>query len=276
MISNVQLSENLIRDLETCEIRAWRSIYDSASPDIISQCGLKIMSIDSAFITMVSNADVLAFNRVVGLAMNGPVQEKTVDEITDQFRGSGIKRFFVQLMPDATGTRLPDLLLSKGFRHHNNWVRFYRDTSPISSVNTALRIEKIGILQKERFAELVGTAFGWPQVVWPWMAASVGTPGWYHYIAFDGEKGVATAAFHVSGENAWFGMASTLPEYRKHGTQGALIARRINDARNLGCKTLVVETAEETPTRDAPSYRNMHRYGFQMAYLRPNYIKVFE
>ena len=32
------------------------------------------------------------------------------------------------------------------------------------------------------------------------------------------------------------------------------------------------ETAEDTITRDAPSFRNLRRLGFEVAYRRPNYI----
>jgi hypothetical protein len=35
---------------------------------------------------------------------------------------------------------------------------------------------------------------------------------------------------------------------------------------------LVVETAEDTPEKGAPSFRNMLRFGFQVAYVRPNFI----
>ena len=51
-----------------------------------------------------------------------------------------------------------------------------------------------------------------------------------------------------------------------------LMARRIRDARELGCKMPVVETAEDTPQKGAPSFRNMLRLGFQVAYVRPNFI----
>ncbi|MCP4685890.1 MAG: hypothetical protein GY867_10655 [bacterium] len=51
--------------------------------------------------------------------------------------------------------------------------------------------------------------------------------------------------------------------------------RRIDDAIAQGCKHLVVETAEETHERSAPSYSNMLRFGFEVAYFRPNYLFKF-
>jgi hypothetical protein len=86
---------------------------------------------------------------------------------------------------------------------------------------------------------------------------------------------MATAAVYCRGEYAWIDFASTLPGYRGRGGQAALLARRIADGAALGCKWLVVETAEATPEKPAPSYRNMRRYGFEVAYVRPNYLYKF-
>jgi hypothetical protein len=35
---------------------------------------------------------------------------------------------------------------------------------------------------------------------------------------------------------------------------------------------MIAETAEEKPDKPVASYRNMRRMGFEIAYLRPNYI----
>ena len=43
-------------------------------------------------------------------------------------------------------------------------------------------------------------------------------------------------------------------------------------AAELGCRHTLVETAEDTPRRGAPSSRNALRFRFQEAYLRPNLI----
>jgi hypothetical protein len=34
------------------------------------------------------------------------------------------------------------------------------------------------------------------------------------------------------------------------------------------------QTAEDTVSRDAPSFRNLRRLGFEVAYARPNYLWV--
>ena len=66
--------------------------------------------------------------------------------------------------------------------------------------------------------------------------------------------------------------AATLPPERGRGAQGALMARRMRDAAEMGCKWVITETGEETPDLPNPSYRNMVRLGFKLAYFRQNYI----
>jgi ribosomal protein S18 acetylase RimI-like enzyme len=56
--------------------------------------------------------------------------------------------------------------------------------------------------------------------------------------------------------------------------QSALIARRIDDARAMGCRHLSVETAEDNPDKPAPSFHNVTRLGFRIAYYRDNYLGV--
>jgi ribosomal protein S18 acetylase RimI-like enzyme len=77
---------------------------------------------------------------------------------------------------------------------------------------------------------------------------------------------------YLHEKRAWIDFASTLPEYRGRGAQSALTARRIEDCARLGGETMVVETAAATPEKGAPSLRNMQRMGFEVAYLRPNYL----
>jgi hypothetical protein len=68
------------------------------------------------------------------------------------------------------------------------------------------------------------------------------------------------------------GNMGTLKNYRGRGAQGALFARCIQDGRVLGVKWFITETGEDSPEDPNPSYHNMVRNGFQLAYLRRNYV----
>jgi len=104
------------------------------------------------------------------------------------------------------------------------------------------------------------------------LAMSIGQPGWQHYLAWDGEQAVAGAALFMRSGVGWLGAGGTLPSHRRRGAHGALMARRIQDSAAAGCEWVITETGEDTPEQPNPSFHNMRRTGFQVAYLRPNYM----
>jgi GNAT superfamily N-acetyltransferase len=221
---------------------------------------------------MASKIDVLALNRVVGLGLIEPATEEYIDQIIEWFASAGVPRFFVQVSPGAEPDALTGWLTGRSFRPHNNWVRLCRGTQPPPEVITGLLVEQIDRRYAADFGKILAQGFGWPESAGLWWAQTVERPGWHHYLAFDENLPVATGAFFVSEKAAWFSAASTLPGHRGKGAQNALLARRIQDALLLGCTTFSVETAQPTSERDAPSWRNVQRMGFQECYVRPNYL----
>ena len=270
------LSHGLLEGLERSETAAWGDFYRAASAESIERCGLQVSGPDGPLIAMASAADVLGLNRVVGLGMGKTVAAQDIRDLIDRYTAAGVPRFFVQLGPQAEGPDLTALLVQHGFRHYNNWVKLYRDASPPPEVATDLVVREIDRDAAADFGRIVADCFGWPEATAGWVADLVGRSGWLHYMAYDGTTPVATAALYIYHDYAWVDFATTLSEYRGRGAQGALLARRIEDARQQGCLYTVVETAEETPQKSAPSFRNMRRYGFEEAYVRPNYIYFTE
>jgi hypothetical protein len=268
----ITLPKDLTTELELSEARAWSDLYRCATPAAVDVCGLDVHSSGSVDAVVAAGIDILAFNRVIGLGVAEPAGEATVDEIVGLYRRAGARRFFVQLSPGAMPARIPGWLESRGFRHHNNWVKLYRPVADPPTSRSGLRVERIGPGHADAFGAIAASCFGWPAFVGPWVACLVGKPHWSHYLAFDGDDPVATAAMRVVGNCGWIDFAATLPEYRGRGAQNALLDRRIRDAAGLGLTHLVVETAEPTPDRPAPSYRNAVRSGFRVAYIRPNYL----
>ncbi len=106
------------------------------------------------------------------------------------------------------------------------------------------------------------------------LTATIDRAGWTHYLGFDGDTPVSTASLYVTGDAAWLGNAATLEEYRGRGWQTAMLAQRLADARDAGCRWAVSETGEETEEDPVnPSYRNMVRAGFRLAYARRNRVR---
>jgi GNAT superfamily N-acetyltransferase len=111
-----------------------------------------------------------------------------------------------------------------------------------------------------------------PPALQPLMAAAVGRTHWHHYMAWDGDAPAAAAALFIRDGAGWLGVAATLPAYRRRGAQGALMARRLQDGAALGCRWFATETGQDRPDKPNPSFHNMQRAGFIVAYQRPNYL----
>jgi hypothetical protein len=178
----------------------------------------------------------------------------------------------VQISPLAQPSHLPEWLVARGFTKERNWAKVYRGNDPAPSVTTDLRIELIGKELADAFADVALNVFELPQELRLLVNGTVGKPGWYHYLAFDGKQPVSAAAMFEKDDIGWLGFGCTLESHRKRGGQGAMFARRIQDGLLHGCKWFITETDEETPADPNPSYRNMLRTGFELAYMRYNYI----
>jgi len=118
---------------------------------------------------------------------------------------------------------------------------------------------------------LLGAFGGRPHSV-PFASSLIGRPDWHHYVARDGHTVVASATMYVRDGFAWLGAMGTLASHRGRGAQGALIARRIDDARALGCHSFTTETRPDQPGKPNPSSHNMERAGFQVLYHRPSWV----
>lgn len=261
--------------LDKVEIEAFSCLFATALPQVMTTEGGNVMTVGSATAMVMPEVDELAFNRVVGFGADGPIDDTLLDEIISIYERAGVGRFFVQLSPVTLQSSLADLLIGRGFVHHGNWVKLHRRIKPIEPVETIFRVEEISADQAEVFARIVVHSFEWPRQLVASVAGTVDRRNWHHYMAFDGDRPVATGAMYIRSEYGWINLAATLETYRGRGAQAAILSQRIHDASRAGCRWLVVETPEETPDYSPPSYRNMVRHGFEVAYIRPNYLYCF-
>ena len=222
------------------------------------------------------------FNRVVGLGVNRPAKPEDIDAVLDFYAGLGQTNVTIQMAPHALPANLPAWLVDRDFVRGRSWAKVWRETADPPTVDTSLRIEEIGPDQAGPFSSIVATAFELP-AAGAAAEATLGRRGWHQYLGFDGSVPVTAAAMFIvapkgaaggpgQGANvAWLGFGATLPEARGRGGQSAMFTRRLADAAQLGCRIAITETGEDTPDEPNPSYHNMIRTGFRLAYLRPNY-----
>ena len=261
--------------LERAEMEAFADLYRAASPEVASASGMLVRAAADGIVLAVNRIDVLALNRIIGLGLRQAPSDAALDGVLEALDASGAPRCFVPVAPANSSELLRAKLEQRGLRHYNNWMRLRRDLQDMTDLGSAaepLDVRRIDGGDAPAFGRIVATAFDYPPAIAPLAGQTVGRPNWHHYIAFDHEVPIATGAMYVTGDAAWFGFAATDAAHRRRGAQRALIVRRLQDAAKAGCRWVSVETAEDSVAKDAPSFRNLRRLGFEVAYTRPNYL----
>lgn len=248
--------------------------YANLMPYAPAPWGFHAEQSDFATTLVAPGLDVPLFNRVIGIGVHRPATERELDAALARFHQAHIRNFAIQVSPGAQPSQLGEWLAARQLAVRDNWAKLARSGDPEAPVTTDLRIEQIGAARAGTFGRVACEAFRMPPHLEHWLAATVGAPGWIHYLAWDGAVPVATAALRVRASVGWLGIAATLPSHRRRGAQGALLARRIRDGRVLGCTRFVTETSEDLPERPNPSYRNIVRAGFALVYQRSNYMRT--
>ena len=258
----------IARMVETTEIAAYADVVRVAPRRLEMQA----IESDGALCLLAPAVDLVIFNRVLGLGLTAPATRTRIEPLVDRYRSEGVKNFAIQLSPEAGPEELPAWLELERLQVRDAWTKFYRPLERPQWARSDLRVEWINRPLAATFADVACAGFGLPASLSAIFDGPIGLSGWRHYLAYEGDTPVAAAALFVRGFTGWLGMAATLPAYRGRGAQGVLTARRILDAAKMGCRYVVAETAQELPEKPNPSYHNMVRAGFQVAYHRPNYM----
>jgi ribosomal protein S18 acetylase RimI-like enzyme len=257
-------------EAERVELAAWAEVWAAAPPGLAARYGIETASIGSAFCTCVGEQPSTMLNRVVGLGLETPAADDELDAI-EAFFARHEQPYYVSLSPKAKPSDLPARLERRGFTSGYAWMKFTRGAEPPPAIETELRVERIDPDRGGEFGEVVAAGYELEPFTATWLAELPRT-NWRCYLACDGDEPAGAAALYVHEGTGYFSFAATRPEQRRKGAQSALLAQRITDAIEAGCSTLVTETGERIPMKPSNSYRNILRFGFAEAYLRPNYL----
>jgi hypothetical protein len=263
------MTQNHSPMLELSEMNYWSKLFHSSQKLSVSQ-----QRIAGGVACALPAVDILVFNRVLGAGISSLITEKDLDAFINFYTLAGSKRFFLQLYPFSLSEDVEDLLLRKGFLHHNNWAKLTRPFStPVKPViNTDLQVRALQKSEALTYGKLIVKAFEWPDVLTDFFASSIGLQGYQHFFALSENKPVGAAALHIENDVASMAISGTLPESRGSGAQQLLLWHRLKEAERLGCTLAVSETGEDLPDKPNKSFRNMLKVGFEKAYVRKNYL----
>lgn len=202
-------------------------------------------------------------NRVYLCGTEAGMDSDSIRRLIDLFAREGIERFFVWLSPGPDMDKVRGWLEGHGLNRigHIGYPTLYRETGSPVQFNTDLEVRQVS---RE---EIAGARDQLGETLWPEYADTAGMAGFFHYMAFDGNRPVAIAALAVFEDLGYLMAARTAESDRKRGAQQALIAKRVERAGQIGCAMLVSETL----TMLEHSHRNLQRAGFVEAFEKEVY-----
>lgn len=173
--------------VEMSEARAYLSLITSAPEDVSETYGFRAKRVGTAVAVMADSASS-SFNlhRVIGLGIDEPATESTIDEICALYEASGVPYAF-EISPAApTGPTGGDQTVGarKGIRKGFDSAILYREATPPPALRL-VNIERTGPKHADVLAGICCRNFNMPDPVRPLLAATVDQPGWRHWIAFE-------------------------------------------------------------------------------------------
>ena len=262
------------QDIEETECLAWLDLFAAAPPDHAAEAGLACKRMAGAGALANRAVPITEFNRVMAPGVSVPWSAEDFEEALAwlQRHAGG---WAIQISPVAQPAEIVEWAAARGLEPAGaGWAKWRRPTAmAVPPSASALEVRAVGGDHGAEFARVVQQGFGLPESTRPWFAGLPARDGWRTYLAFDGQEPVAAGAMFINGQCAWLGVDTTLTEARGRGAQGALIAARLADGAGAGVLGFTAETANPPSGQEAShaSFRNYHRAGFSVAYVRPNY-----
>lgn len=258
--------------LETIERQALCGWYEATSQLSLTGFNWNLEQIGDALCSVTTTEPSILVNRVLGLGSeNAPTRDQLVD-IRQLYKEAGVERFFLHITPEIMGPDMEQMLIAAGYQRYRGWMKFTRSPGAVGPASTDLMVRKIGPDEAADFAAIVAPAFNMTPASQPALAALANDPHWHLYMSFEGNRTAGTGGIYVRGAAAYTDWGATHPDFRRRGSQTAILNARVQLALSMGCTTIVTMTGEAVPGDPQHSYSNILKMGFCEAYLRENWI----
>lgn len=256
---------------EQLERAALESLHEFCPADAKDAAGLDLIAVADGIVALAAADPSILLNRTLGLGTDTPVSAETVRSVASIYADRGVADFFVHAYDDTLGDDARQLLNGPAFVKKRGWMKFRSPTPTKREGKTSLRVEKIGVDRSRDFGAIVCTAFGMTDLSIPVLGGLANDERWHLFVSYDGDQPAGAGAMFVDDGLAWLEWGATDPEFRRRGSQGAIMAARLNLAADLGCAHVFTETGEAVEGDPQYSYRNILKAGFQESILRLNY-----
>ena len=238
-----------IPDSEFIEHCALEELHNAADESDIQSIGLASLTVGSAFVSVAPQlpSSAIVINRVVGLGLGTEVSSEEVHTLVSAYRNSKFGRYFVQIHPHHKPVRLTDWLINEGLRLGRGWQKFSRGRNPVATSNSDLSIREIGHVHGREFGTIVCDAFDLGDKAIPWISKLLARSDWHVFMSFDGNYPSGVGALYAKNGYGWTDFGATAPAFRRCGSQGVLMAARLERVLDLGCKKVFTCTGVNFP-----------------------------
>jgi len=260
-------------ELEAVERAEIEALHAAAPVDLRETLGLRCEAIGTALVSLAAAAppSAIVLNRAIGLGVEAPAKQDTVEAIVDRYAAAGVSRYFVHVHPQASPAGLRSWLLERGLEKARGWMKFSRGREVPPAVSSAVQVRDARDDDMPAVAQIAAAAFDLGSQLEPWLVHLNRAPGWHAYVGVVDGAVVATGGLFVHDGIGWLDFGATTPAARGRGAQSALLRHRIVAALDLGCRMLATATGEAVPGDPQHSYRNILKAGFRESYVRENY-----
>ena len=259
---------------EKIEREALQSLHRNCPVEARDGLGLYLEQHVDVCVAIAEHEPSILINRALGLGTRSPVTLKTIQAVVSAYAIHNIRRYFFHVYPDTISDR--SWLEQAGLEKARGWMKFQRGAEMPPAAKTDLRIERIGQRHAHSFGRIVCNAFGMSERAIPLLAGLVHDERWHVYLSFDGETPAGAGALFLHDGYAWLEWGATAPDFRRRGSQGAIMEARIRAALDHGCSHMFTETGEAAGADPQHSYGNILRFGFEAAVLRENWTIALE
>ena len=264
MLEIEELSEKIERE-------ALLSLHEHCPSKTRSDLGLQFAKVGDALVAGASHDPNILINRCLGFGTRDEPTPKLLDEIVGLYRDWSVANYFLHLYANEVPSDLVAHAKTRGLVPARGWMKFQRRALPPSKRQTDLEVRRVGTEGALDFGRIVANAFGMSTAAAPLLAGLARDPKWYLFVSYDGETPAGAGGLYVSGDVAWTEWGATEPAFRRRGSQGAIMAKRIETAIELGCRHIFTETGEAVDGDPQHSYGNILRFGFEELQLRQNF-----
>jgi GNAT superfamily N-acetyltransferase len=262
--------DELDRTSEKIERAALLSLHDHCPAETREAIGLFSEEVAGALVCGASKDPSILLNRTLGLGLDEPITREQIEAIHAVYERHGVQRYFLHVYPTALADG-ENTFSGTPLEKARGWMKFRRDTSPSSTRETDLRVQRVGKPGSLHFGEIVAAAFGMTEASAPLLAGLVDDPRWHLFVSYDGDEPAGAGSLFVDEGYGWVEWGATYPTFRRRGSQGAIMSARIDRALELGCQAMFTETGEAAGDDPQHSYRNIERSGFVQSVLRQNW-----